>query len=383
MDEKLLSLTTFKNISERVEFLEKKLKVKAKYLNHLAFSEDLVINKNIENLVGAVQVPLGIAGPILINDQVYYLPLATTEGALVASVSRGAKAVCLSDGVKSFTENAGMSRGPVFKASNLTQAFEAKKWLEENFKLLKEITEETSDHLKLLKIDKAISGRSVFIKFVYDCDEAMGMNMVTIATTVASSLIEQETKLKLISIAGNYDVDKKPAWLNTIDGRGRKVWAEAVIKKTIVEKVLKTTTEKIVEVVIRKDLIGSAMSGSMGFNAHFANVVAALFLATGQDLAHIVEGSLGITSAEKLENGDLYFSVYLPAICLGVIGGGTGLPAQRNALEILKLTMSKKSEEFAQVLAGAVLAGELSLTASLAQNSLAKAHIRLGRGAKE
>lgn len=382
-DENLLGLSTYKNISERIEFLEKKLKVKAKYLNHLAFSEEQVTNKNIENLVGAVQIPLGIAGPILINDQVYYLPLATTEGALVASVSRGAKAVTLSQGVSAFTEYAGISRGPVFKAKNLKHAFAAKKWFENNFGLLKKASEETSDHIILKKIDISISGRNLFARFVYDTDQAMGMNMVTIATTVISQIIEKETLLKLISIAGNFDVDKKAAWLNIIEGRGRQVWAEAIIKKQIVKEVLKTTTYKIVEVVTRKDLIGSAMSGSMGFNAHFANVVAAMFLATGQDPAHIVEGSLGITNAEKLPNGDLYFAVYLPAVCIGTIGGGTGLPAQKNAMELLKLTKENKTEELATILGGAILAGELSLTASLAQNSLARAHLKLGRGAKE
>ena len=182
--------------------------------------------------------------------------------------------------------------------------------------------------------------------------------------------------VKCLSVSGNFCIDKKPAWLNFISGRGRRVWAEVILKKEIVKNVLKTTPEKFFEVWLAKCMIGSAMSGSLGFNAHFTNVVAAFFASTGQDLAHVVEGSMGITTSKVLKNGDLYVSVYLPAVMIGTVGGGTKLKTKQEGLSIIG---AKTSLELAEVLGGAVLAGEISLLASLAEGTLAKTHEKLGR----
>ena len=200
--------------------------------------------------------------------------------------------------------------------------------------------------------------------------------MVTIATEVIVQEIEKKTNARCVSLAGNFDVDKKPSWLNFIEGRGKKIWAEVVVPKKVVSETLKTTPEKIVEVVKSKTHLGSIMSGSLGFNSHFANIIAAIFIATGQDPAHVVEGSMGVTDSEVEKNGDLYFSIYLPSLIVGVVGGGTSLPTQKEALKILGV---KNSVEFSGVIAHAILAGELSLIASLAQGSLATAHQKLGR----
>ena len=209
------------------------------------------------------------------------------------------------------------------------------------------------------------------------------MNMATIATKKAVQLIEKKMKAKCFSLSGNVCVDKKPSWLNFISGRGKKVWAEARIKKKTVKEVLKTTPQEIVAVVNKKCLLGSIMAGSLGFNAHFANVISALFLATGQDMAHVVDGSLGVTTAEK-RGGDLYFSVYIPSLMVGTVGGGTHLAAQEEALSLLGLGKGEVGEsiKFARIIAGAVLAGELSLIAALAADHLAEAHQKLGRGKK-
>jgi len=204
----------------------------------------------------------------------------------------------------------------------------------------------------------------------------MGMNMATIATDKIVSYIENKTKVPCLAISGNFCVDKKPAWLNFISGRGRRVWAEAVVKKDLVKIILKTNPQKLFDVWLAKCMMGSIMSGSMGFNSHFANVVAAFFAATGQDLAHVVEGSMGVTTMKILESGDLYVSVYLPAVMIGTIGGGTKLAIKKEALSIMKVT---SSDALAEILGCAVLAGELSLLSSLAEGSLAKAHTRLGR----
>ncbi|MBI2019685.1 hydroxymethylglutaryl-CoA reductase [Candidatus Daviesbacteria bacterium] len=380
-----ITLRDFSSAQKRREFLEKELNTDLKNIGCFSFEEEKAVGRNIENLVGAAQIPLGVAGPLRVKSlesrvKDYYMPLATTEGALVASVSRGCKVVTEAGGATVYIENVGMTRGPVFKVKNLTEAIKTQAWIEKNLKNLTKIAESTSSHLKLTKADCQITGRNLFVRFYFDTADAMGMNMATIATQLLAQEIEEKTKAVCISVAGNFDIDKKPAWLNFISGRGKRVWAEVVLSKKAVKDVLKTTPQKIAEVVYRKCNLGSVMSGSLGFNAHYANIIAALFAATGQDLAHTVEGSLGITTAEVLENGDLYFSIYLPSLVVGTVGGGTHLPTQQEALKIMKVN---NVLEYARVLGGAVLAGELSLLASLAEGTLAKAHQRLGRRNQE
>ncbi len=375
------NLRSFTSAQKRREFLENKLKIKLDNIGKFSFQEDQAVGRNIENLSGATQIPLGVAGPLTVCSsqftvRSYYVPLATTEGALVASVSRGCKATAETEGITVFVENVGITRGPVFKTKNLSEAMIAKTWIEKNFTELAKSAGSTSSHLKLLKTDCQIVGRNLFCRFNFDTEDAMGMNMATFATAEACKLITKKTKASLISIAGNFDIDKKPAWLNFISGRGKKVWAEVVLDKNLVKKILKTTPQKIAEVVYRKCLLGSIASGSLGFNAHFANIVAAVFAATGQDLANVVEGSLGITTAEVLEDGSLYFSVYLPSLITGTVGGGTHLPTQQEALKIMQ---TKDVLEYTTVVGAAILAGELSLLSSLAEGSLVKAHKSLGR----
>ena len=379
-----LSLRDFKNAKERRQFLEKELDIKLDRISNFSFPEDQAVGRNIENLIGATQIPLGIAGPLNIRTtnrepRTHYIPLATTEGALVASVSRGCKATTESDGITTHVENVGITRGPIFKTAGINESMALEGWITKNFNQLKETAKETSSHLKLLKCDFAKTGRNLFVRFYFDTGDAMGMNMATIATEVMVKLIEQKTKAKCVSLSGNFCVDKKPSWLNFILGRGKKVWAECILPKRVVINVLKVTPEEIVEVVEKKCHLGSIMSGSLGYNSHFANIAAAIFAATGQDLAHVVEGSLGITTAEVLENGDLYFSIYLPAFLCGTVGGGTHLPTQKEALGIMRIS---NVLEYSMVVGAAVLAGELSLIASLAEGTLAKAHKKLGRKSK-
>ncbi len=381
---KKLTLRDFPTAEDRRKFLEKELNIKLDNIHNFTFTEDQVNGRNIENLIGATQIPLGVAGPLKIVNRKSlivnrYIPLATTEGALVASISRGCKAVTEGDGVKVYVEDVGQTRGPVFKVKDLEHGMKAKEWIESHIPLISQISRKTSSHLKLLKITSALVGRNLFVRFSYNTGDAMGMNMVTFATSEVASLIKRETGAKLVSLAGNFDVDKKPAWLNFIEGRGKKVWAEVILPKKVVAETLKTTPEKIVEVVESKCHLGSIMSGSMGFNSHFANIAAAIFAATGQDLAHVVEASLGVTTAEVLENGSLYFSIYLPSLQVGTIGGGTHLPTQITALKLMQV---ENVLEFARVIGAAVLAGELSLIASLAEGTLAKAHSLLGRKEK-
>ncbi len=379
-----VSLRDFASAQKRREFLQKQLNINLGNVSNFSFTEEQVKDRNIENLIGAAQIPLGVAGPLKIdNGQLTmdncYIPLATTEGALVASASRGCKAVTESGGAFVEVETVGATRGSVFVTSGIKQAREIQNWLGKNFPRVAKIAQSKSSHLKLLKIDTNIVGKNLFLRFFYDTQDAMGLNMVTIASTEAAQFLENKFKIRCVSVAGNFDIDKKPAWLNFISGRGKKVWAEVTLRKDIVKNVLKTTPQDLAEVVYRKCQIGSAISGSLGFNAHYANVVAAIFAATGQDLAHVVEGSLGVTTAEVLKTGDLYFSIYLPSLMCGTVGGGTHLPTQQEALRIMGINGAHDSIKYAQVLGSAILAVELSLMASLAEGTLAKAHQRLGR----
>ncbi len=376
-----MDMRSLNSASQRRKTLEEKLNISIRHIGNFSLDEKTASAKNCENMIGAAQIPLGIAGPLKItgNHAVgdFYIPLATTEGALVASVSRGCKAIFLSNGAQVAVHKIGVTRGPVFYTGSIKKSMELYQWIKNNKERVAAAAEKTSSHLKFKKADVKTQGSYTFMRFYFDSQDAMGMNMATIATDKISELIEKETGAKCVSIAGNYDIDKKPAWINFINNRGFKVWAEAIVSKQTVKDVLKTTPDEIFEVWLAKCMIGSAMSGSLGFNAHYANIVAAFFAATGQDIAHVVEGSMGLTTAKILKNGDLYFSVYLPAIMLGTVGGGTALATQKEALGIVGI---KTSTELAEVLGGAVLAGELSLLSSLAEKSLVKAHVKLGRG---
>lgn len=379
------SIKDIKTAAQRRVFLEKELKTTLPSISSYNFSEEEVAGRNIENLIGATQIPLGIAGPLAIHYPLqtthYYLPLATTEGALVASIARGCKAITEAGGAIVALNNVGITRGPVFKTKNITHSHDTQRLITKNFLKLQKVARTTSSHLYLTKIETSFVGKNLYCRFYFDTSDAMGMNMATFASQEICVAIEKLTGADLVSLAGNFDIDKKPAWLNFISGRGKQAWAEVTIPKNMVREVLKTTPEKIVEIVRTKQHLGSIMSGSLGFNAHFANIIAALYIATGQDPAHVVEGSLGVTTAEVTESGSLYFSIYLPALIIGTVGGGTTLPSQKEALAILAggRTRSLNSAEFAQVIAAAVLAGELSLTASLAEGSLARAHRSLAR----
>lgn len=371
-------LSRFKKHRERIRFLEGELGIDLEAIGEALQDDESKVY--CENLVGAVSLPLGVAGPLkIVGEHVkgdYYLPLATTEGALVASVSRGCKAIDRSGGTSVSVHRVGTTRGPVFSIGSLTASKVFFKWIRKNERRLAKQSELTSKHIKLKSVDVRTVTPYAFVRFYFDTQDAMGMNMATIATEKIVKLIEKETKAKCVSLAGNFDIDKKPAWINVINNRGFKAWAEVVLNKRTITSVLKTTPQKLQEVWLSKCMIGSYMSGSLGFNAHFANIVAAFFAATGQDLAHVVEGSLGITTTKLLSNGDVYFSVYLPAVMLGTVGGGTTLSTQKEARSIIGV---EKSTELAEILVGAVLAGELSLLSSLSEGSLARAHERLGR----
>jgi hydroxymethylglutaryl-CoA reductase (NADPH) len=396
-----MTFRLLKTVEKRRKFLEQERGVSLKHTGTYTLDDAIASSHNCENMIGAAQVPMGVAGPLKVQSskfkvQSYYVPLATTEGVLVASVNRGCKAITESGGALVDSYRVGATRGPVFHVADLRENDRLNRFLEEHLDELKRIAKETSRHLALTRFTSRGVGRYRYVRFVFDTQDAMGMNMATIASEHIVRFIERETGVPCVALAGNYDVDKKPSWLNVIEGRGIKAWAEITLPSKVLKEVLKTTAQRVYEVWLAKCLIGSAMAGSMGFNAHYANVLAALFCATGQDLAHVGEGSVGITTCEvvkiensklKIENYGLYISVYLPDLMVGTVGGGTGLATQKEALSILGIAGSspageggENAQKFAEIAGAAVLAGEISLLASLAEGSLARAHEKLGRG---
>lgn len=373
-----MKLSEFTDHKKRREYLERELRTKLPVIDRALVDE--VKDIHCENLIGATSIPMGIAGPLdIVGDQVQravYIPLATTEGALVASISRGCKALNESGGARVNVFKTGTTRGPVFYTSSVAEGQEFLEWVQSKIDDIIAEVEKTSSHILLINLEAKLIGCYAYLRLYYDTSDAMGMNMATIATQAVISYIEKNTKVRSIAIAGNFDVDKKAAWLNSVYGRGYQGWADVVINENTLKKTLKTDAHKIFDVWIAKCMIGSAVAGSMSFNAQFANVVAAIYAATGQDLAHVVEGSLGITTMKVIDGKHLYASVYLPSLMLGTVGGGTLLASKQEALKIMGV---KGSAELAEVVTGAALAGELSLLSSLAEGSLAAAHQKLGR----
>lgn len=370
-------------IDERRERVEKELGVDVSNLKPESDVIGSADEKNCEQMIGVIPVPVGIAGPLQItlsSGEVIerYLPLATTEGALVASVNRGCKALTMSGGTKVESIHHGTSRSIAFKrkeagGQKALIEHEAQKWLP--------VAQNTSNHLKVLHYDLDETADHIFLTLFCDTDEAMGMNMVTIAAQAVGEWIEKEIDgLTLITVAANVDSDKKPSVRTHDEGRGFEVKAEAIIPSSVISDVLKTTPEKLLEVARAKLEVGSALAGAIGKNLHAANIVAALYIATGQDPAHVVEGSLADTMVEDHKDGIL-IAVRIPALMIGLRGGGTDLPAQAQALALLlgSKTSLHPRQQLAEIIGSAVLAGELSLLAAQATGTLAKAHKNLGR----
>lgn len=357
-----------------------------------------VFGANCEIVIGYLPVPVGVVGPLLLDGQPVYIPMATTEGCLVASTNRGCKAITEAGGGLSILLKDGMTRAPLVRMPSAYEAAELKRFVEEgdSYQLIKTAFESTTSFGKLKSVQATVAGRNIFLRFVCQTGDAMGMNMISKGCLCVMEVLEQHfPSMELVSISGNMCTDKKPAAINWIEGRGKSVVAEALIPARIVSKVLKTSVKAIVEVNKQKNLVGSAMAGSIGgFNAHASNIVSAVFLATGQDIAQNVESANCITLLEEVEhnNGEppsLHVSVTMPSIEVGTVGGGTHLEAQGACLDIVGVRGASKApkspgenaQQLAKVVAGVVMAGELSLLAALAANHLVKSHMEHNRKA--
>ncbi|KAK4513515.1 serine/threonine protein kinase, CMGC, dual-specificity [Mucor velutinosus] len=352
---------------------------------------DKVMGACCENVIGYMPIPVGVAGPMNIDGDSIHIPMATTEGCLIASAARGCKAINAGGGATTIITADGMTRGPCIEFPSIIGAAACKKFIEEDgAEIITAAFNSTSRFARLRKLKVALAGRLVFIRFSTTTGDAMGMNMISKGCEKALSVLSEHfPDMQIISLSGNYCTDKKPAAINWIEGRGKSVVAEAVIPGAVVEKVLKTTVAALVELNISKNLIGSAMAGSVGgFNAHAANILTAVYLATGQDPAQNVESSNCITLMKAInDNQDLHISCSMPSIEVGTIGGGTILPPQQAMLDMLGVRgphptePGKNAQRLARIICAAVMAGELSLCAALAAGHLVKAHMAHNRAA--
>lgn len=371
-------------------FLERKLGVNLSSIASTILDFEELYGRNIENPIGAVQIPVGVVGPLKVNGEYakgeFYVPLATTEGALVASISRGVKAITLSGGATTRVVKNGMTRAPLIRTESVDEAVRLVEWVKENWEDLRMEVRKVTSHGVLVDFHPYIVGNLVWLRMRFETGDAMGMNMATIASDrVCKRILEKYPgRVECVALSGNMCSDKKPAIVNRLLGRGKYVVAEALVQRRIVEERLKTTPEAIHYVNISKNLLGSAAAGSPSYNAHVANIITAIFLATGQDAAQVVESSLAFTWTEVREKG-LYISVTLPSLEVGTVGGGTRLPTQKEALSIMGVAgggdpVGSNALKFAEIVAATVLAGELNLLSALAAGHLASAHELLGRG---
>ncbi|KAF7588913.1 3-hydroxy-3-methylglutaryl-coenzyme A (HMG-CoA) reductase isozyme [Aspergillus hancockii] len=356
------------------------------------YNYELVHGACCENVIGYLPLPLGVAGPLVIDGQSYFIPMATTEGVLVASANRGAKAINAGGGAVTVLTGDGMTRGPCVGFPTLARAAAAKVWIdsEEGQNIMKTAFNSTSRFARLQSMKTALAGTYLYIRFKTTTGDAMGMNMISKGVEKALHIMSTECgfdDMATISVSGNFCADKKSAALNWIDGRGKSVVAEAIIPGDVVRSVLKSNVDALVELNTSKNLIGSAMAGSLGgFNAHASNMVTAIFLATGQDPAQNVESSSCITTMRNF-NGNLQISVSMPSIEVGTIGGGTILEGQGAMLDLLGVRGSHSTNpgdnarQLARIVGAAVLAGELSLCSALAAGHLVRAHMAHNRSA--
>ncbi|PIA56946.1 hypothetical protein AQUCO_00700952v1 [Aquilegia coerulea] len=358
------------------------------------FDYESILGQCCEMPIGYVQIPVGIAGPLLLDGVEYSVPMATTEGCLVASTNRGCKAIYASGGASSVLLRDGMTRAPVVRFGTAKRAAELKFFMEDpaNFDTLSVIFNRSSRFGRLQSIQCAIAGKNLYMRFTCSTGDAMGMNMVSKGVQNVLDFLQNDfPDMDVIGISGNFCSDKKPAAVNWIEGRGKSVVCEAIISEEVVRKVLKTNIPALVELNMLKNLAGSALAGALGgFNAHASNIVSAVFIATGQDPAQNIESSHCITMMEAVNDGrDLHVSVSMPSIEVGTVGGGTQLASQSACLNLLGVKGASKeapgsnSRLLASIVAGSVLAGELSLMSALAAGQLVKSHMKYNRSSKD
>lgn len=338
---------------------------------------------NIEHFAGVAQVPIGIAGPLQVNGEHargnFYIPMATTEGTLVASYNRGMRLLSECGGVKTTVVEQYMQRSPVFIFADALQARDFGHWVTANFEPVKAAAETTTRVGKLSHIGQYAIGPLRYLRFNYSTGDAAGQNMVSKATLAACEWIRaNHPDHPRYVLSGNIDTDKKHSQINTLLTRGKRVVAEAVLKKDILKSLMGVDTKDLFH-MRQISQAGAFMAGSANNGAHSANGLTAMFIATGQDVANIAESHAAITYAQLLDNGDYYWSITLTSLIVATYGGGTGLATQKECLDMLGCYGKGKADKFAEICAGVVLAGETSLASAVLHGDWVSSHDQLGR----
>ena len=342
-----------------------------------------VTQGNIENFVGTAQVPIGLAGPLTMAGEHakgdFYIPMATTEGTLVASYSRGMRVISECGGAKTTVVKHSMQRAPVFLFNDALEARDFGLWLDDNLDSLRGVVKSAVDVPRLTEIERYAVANMLFTRFCYTTGDAAGQNMTGKATLFACEWIRANHPLKpRYVLSGNLDTDKKHSAMNMIQTRGKRVIAEFVLKKDVARELLRVETEWLYK-FRQISSVGTMVSGAAYSGAHSANGIAAMFIATGQDAANVSESHAGLNYVELLDNGDFYWSVTLPALICATYGGGTGLPTQRECLEMMGCYGTGKADKFAEIIAAVVLAGDVSLSSAILAHEWVSAHEMMGR----
>jgi hydroxymethylglutaryl-CoA reductase (NADPH) len=375
-------------LAERQAFIEQETGAELNHTKQYSFDPSEMAG-NIESMFGVAQVPVGLAGPLLIDGEhakgEFYVPMATVEGTMLASYNRGMRVIHESGGVMTTVGGEAMQRAPVFVFDNARDARDFKLWLEQKFLEIKAVAESTTSVGKLIEIEAYLAHNMVFTRFDYTTGDAAGQNMTSRATFVACEWIsKQGTALKHYLLSGNFDTEKKTSFVNSLKGRGRRVTAEVTVPRAVMLERLRISPEQM-HYGQGISTTSAFLSGSSNNAAHPANGLAALYLATGQDIANIGESNQCTTYNKVTRDGDYHFSVTLPSIIVATYGGGTNLPTQRECLQVMDCYGPGKALKLAEIAAALVVAGELSLGAAsrvdrkTGHNEWVDAHERLGR----
>lgn len=370
---------------QRVEYLREQTGEELAHLSGATpIDPEIDLRGSIENQIGMTQIPTGVIGPLRVNGPEahgdFFVPMATTEGALVASYNRGALLISRSGGASSVCLTESVSRSPCFSFRSFGESGSFLIWVLSQAEEFGRLVAETSRHAQLIDVRPNVEGNHISLLLEFSTGDAAGQNMVTRCTEAICSWIIEHTPVPPRSwfIEGNLSGDKKATSLSFTSVRGKKVVAECVIPRPLVEEVLRTTPEKMLE-YWATSMVNGVQSGSIGVNGHFANGLAAVFLACGQDVACVAEAAVGTTRFELTGNGDLYACVTLPSLIVGTVGGGTTLPTQCEALKLMTCDGAGKARRFAEILAALLLGGELSIVGAIAGGHFAKAHRIFGK----
>jgi hydroxymethylglutaryl-CoA reductase (NADPH) len=369
-------------IRARQKFVEDYAGVKLQHIDKFSFDPS-VAKGNIENFTGVAQVPIGFAGPIKINGEhaqgEFLVPLATAEGTLVASYNRGIKVLNLAGGVTCTVVDDSMQRAPVFVFDNARDGRDFVAWVDDHIGQIREEAEGTSSVAKLTYIDRFLSNKLVFLRFNYTTGDAAGQNMVGRATFAACSwILENHDKIRHFYLESNFATDKKSSQINVMRTRGKRVTAEATIPRDVLIQNMRVDPETL-HYHSGIANVGAFMSGANNNGAHSPNGITAMFIATGQDVANVSESSAGIVYTEITAEKDLYISFTIPSLIVATHGGGTNLATQRECLEILGCAGKGKVKKLAEIIAGVVLAGELSLASAISSLDWVSSHEQYGR----